>query len=174
MSRPPRIIEPIQASFGEALAAIADEQKPEVESTSTKPFLKWVGGKRSILNELTARMPAHYNTYREPFIGGGALFFRVQPARAALSDINFHLMLIWPYVRLVQQSVELPQRVLERELVECVYRSESGHYDHVLVPTGRHNVFLTIVVDRVHRLIFGHRILDLNALYGLDESGFPK
>ena len=81
---------------------------------------------------------------------------------------------IWPYVRLIQQSVALPQPVVERELVELVYRSESGHYDHVLIPTGRHNVYLVIVVDRVGHLIFGHRILDLNELYGLDERGFPK
>jgi DNA adenine methylase len=99
MSRPPRIIDPIQATFAEALAAIADEQKPEQESTSTRPFLKWVGGKRSILDELQRRMPARYQTYREPFIGGGALFFRVQPAKAALSDINFHLMLTYKAVR---------------------------------------------------------------------------
>lgn len=58
--------------------------------------------------------------------------------------------------------------------MELVYRSESGHYDHVLIPTGRHNVYLVIVVDRVGHLIFGHRILDLNELYGLDERGFPK
>jgi hypothetical protein len=81
---------------------------------------------------------------------------------------------IWPYVRLVQQSVELPQRVIERELVELVYRSESGHYDHVLIPTGRHNVYLAVIVDRVGHAIFGHRILDLNDLYSLDERGFPK
>jgi DNA adenine methylase len=99
MSRPPRIIDPIDATFGEALAAIADEKKPEAVSTTTKPFLKWVGGKRSILDDLVMRMPAHYNTYREPFIGGGALFFRVQPKRAALSDINFHLMLTYLAVR---------------------------------------------------------------------------
>jgi len=40
MSRPPRIIEPIQASFAEALAAIADEQKPETQSLGARPFLK--------------------------------------------------------------------------------------------------------------------------------------
>ena len=81
---------------------------------------------------------------------------------------------IWPYVRLIQQSVSLLERVVEGKLVETVYRSESGHYDHVLIPTGRHNVYLVIVVDRVGSSVFGHRILDLNELYGLDERGVPK
>ena len=81
---------------------------------------------------------------------------------------------IWPYVRMVQDSVELPQQVIDGEWVEYVYRSEFGHYDHVLVPAGRFNVFLVIVVDRVHGSVYGHRVLDLNAEYGLDERVVPK
>lgn len=99
MSRPPRTIEPIQASFGEALAAIADEQKPETQSVGARPFLKWAGGKRSILPLLLERMPRQYGTYREPFIGGGALFFAVQPGAAYLADINFYLVLTFQAVR---------------------------------------------------------------------------
>lgn len=99
MSRAPKMIEPIEATFSEALMAIADEQKPETQSIGAKPFLKWVGGKRSILSELQARMPEHYGTYREPFVGGGALFFAVQPTKAYLSDINFNLMLTYQVVR---------------------------------------------------------------------------
>jgi DNA adenine methylase len=99
MSRTPRIIEPIDATFSEALAAIADEQKPATQSIGAKPFLKWVGGKRSILDELQKRLPANYQTYHEPFIGGGALFFAMQPSKAALSDINVHLMLAYKAVQ---------------------------------------------------------------------------
>lgn len=100
MGRKPQIIEPIQASFNEVLAAIADEQKPPEDTSSpARPFLKWVGGKRSILPLLLERMPKQYGTYREPFIGGGALFFAVQPQRAYISDINFHLILAYQAVR---------------------------------------------------------------------------
>ena len=42
---------------------------------SAKPFVKWVGGKRSLLPELLSRLPAEFNTYYEPFVGGGAMFF---------------------------------------------------------------------------------------------------
>lgn len=99
MSRPSKIVEPLQATFAETLAAIADEQKPETESNGARPFVKWVGGKRSVLPELLKRMPAQYGTYREAFVGGGALFFAVQPAKAYLSDINFHLVLAYQAVR---------------------------------------------------------------------------
>lgn len=44
-------------------------------------------------------MPSEYNGYYEPFIGGGALFFAVQPSNAYLSDINFHLMITYKAVR---------------------------------------------------------------------------
>jgi DNA adenine methylase len=101
MGRHPKIIEPLtQHSFEGVLAAIADEQKPpEDTSSGARPFLKWVGGKRSILDVLKSKMPAQYGTYREPFVGGGALFFAVQPTRAYLADINFHLVLAYQAVR---------------------------------------------------------------------------
>jgi DNA adenine methylase len=99
MTRPPKMHEPLKVDFDTALKAIADENKPDAESVGARPFLKWVGGKRSILPYLLARMPEAYGTYRESFVGGGALFFAVQPATAYLSDINFHLMLTYQAVR---------------------------------------------------------------------------
>jgi DNA adenine methylase len=99
MTRPQKIHAPLGVDFDTALKAIADESKPETESVGARPFLKWVGGKRSILAYLLARMPETYETYRESFVGGGALFFAVQPMRAYLSDINFHLMLTYQAVR---------------------------------------------------------------------------
>ena len=38
------------------------------------PVLKWVGGKRQLLNEIIPMIPKNYSTYVEPFIGGGAVF----------------------------------------------------------------------------------------------------
>lgn len=52
------------------------------------PFLKWAGGKRQLIDELARHMPASYNRYFEPFVGGGALFFHVCPDNACISDIN--------------------------------------------------------------------------------------
>jgi DNA adenine methylase len=64
-----------------------------------KPFIKWVGGKRQILHELRARLPAEFGTYHEPFLGGGALFFDLLPQRAQLSDTNERLVRTYRAVR---------------------------------------------------------------------------
>jgi DNA adenine methylase len=56
------------------------------------PVIKWVGGKTKLLTALTARMPARFERYFEPFAGGAALFFRVAPQRAVLADSNHDLI----------------------------------------------------------------------------------
>ena len=58
----------------------------------TYPIVKWVGGKRQLMFELLKNMPKSYNRYFEPFIGGGALFFELQPEQAYISDMNEELM----------------------------------------------------------------------------------
>jgi DNA adenine methylase len=98
MTRQRKIHEPIDVSFDEVLKSVADEQKPVIHPAA-RPFLKWVGGKRSILLELEKRMPKEYGRYYEPFLGGGALFFSTQPKDAYLSDINFHLIVTFQMVR---------------------------------------------------------------------------
>lgn len=97
--RPRKEHAPIDAEFENVLTAIADENMPAIHAASARPFLKWVGGKRSVLPELVSRMPARYERYCEIFIGGGALFFETKPAKAYLSDLNFHLILTYIAVR---------------------------------------------------------------------------
>lgn len=53
-----------------------------------KPFIKWVGGKTQLLDELKTRLPEIYDKYYEPFIGGGALLFSIQPEKAIINDYN--------------------------------------------------------------------------------------
>jgi DNA adenine methylase len=64
-----------------------------------KPFLKWAGGKRQLLSELMRHVPASYGTYYEPFVGGGALFFHLAPAKAVLADGNERLVRTYRGVR---------------------------------------------------------------------------
>jgi len=90
---------PLPYEFDEVLEAIANEQRIIEKSFTAKPFLKWVGGKRSILPELLKRLPEEYNEYYEPFVGGGALFFELQPKKAYLSDINFYLIITYQAVK---------------------------------------------------------------------------
>ena len=65
----------------------------------TYPIVKWVGGKRQLMFELLKNMPENYNRYFEPFIGGGALFFELQPDNAYMSDMNEELINLYKVVR---------------------------------------------------------------------------
>ncbi|HZU82236.1 MAG TPA: DNA adenine methylase [Polyangiaceae bacterium] len=57
-----------------------------------RPFLKWAGGKRQLVELLLRRAPSDPATYFEPFVGGGALFFALSPRRAVLADVNARLV----------------------------------------------------------------------------------
>ena len=60
-----------------------------------KPFVKWAGGKRQILDKLKMYAPIEFNTYYEPFIGGGALLFELEPKKAVVNDSNKELMNVY-------------------------------------------------------------------------------
>ena len=57
-------------------------------NSSVAPFVKWAGGKRRLIPQIRERMPEKYNNYYEPFVGGGAVLFELQPANALINDIN--------------------------------------------------------------------------------------
>ncbi len=63
-----------------------------------KPILKWAGGKTQMLDVLLPLMPDQYNNYIEPFFGGGALFYAVQPQQAIISDANPELINLYQVV----------------------------------------------------------------------------
>ncbi len=83
-------------------------------NTKAKPFIKWVGGKGQLIEQLEAKLPADFDnwdnaTYIEPFIGGGAmLFYMLQQhpniKRAVINDINPDLITCY---RTVRDNVEL-------------------------------------------------------------------
>lgn len=60
-----------------------------------KPFVKWAGGKRQIIDKLKRYVPDQFDTYYEPFIGGGALLFELSPRRAVINDSNEELMNVY-------------------------------------------------------------------------------
>lgn len=60
-----------------------------------KPFVKWAGGKRQIIDKLLKLIPENYNTYYEPFVGGGALLFELAPKNAVINDSNQELMNVY-------------------------------------------------------------------------------
>ena len=57
-----------------------------------KPILKWAGGKTQMLGDLLPKVPKSYGRYIEPFFGGGAMFFALQPEKAIIADSNPELI----------------------------------------------------------------------------------
>lgn len=72
------------------------------------PIVKWPGGKRQLLDKLVARCPEEYNKYHEPFFGGGALFFKLEPESGTVNDANVRLINMYKQVRdNVDEVIEL-------------------------------------------------------------------
>lgn len=74
-------------------------------NVSAKPFAKWVGGKRQLLGQFheLGLLPSGFdgakNRYLEPFVGGGAVFFDLQPKNATISDLNGELITTYRVIR---------------------------------------------------------------------------
>ena len=63
------------------------------------PVVKWVGGKRQLIDDLTPLFPKKITAYCEPFVGGGAVLFSLQPKIAYINDINAELINIYEVIR---------------------------------------------------------------------------
>lgn len=84
--------------------------KQNTPTSFCSPFVKWAGGKRSIIHEITQRMPESYKTYYEPFMGGGALFFSLNPTNAVILDKNPELITAY---RVIQSDLQTLIQLLD-------------------------------------------------------------
>lgn len=71
------------------------------------PVLKWAGGKTQLLPEINKRLPKQFNTYYEPFLGGGALLFSLLPSSAVINDLNSELMNVYKCIKHDTQFIRL-------------------------------------------------------------------
>ena len=69
------------------------------------PVLKWAGGKTQLLPVLLPKIPPHFDTYIEPFFGGGALFFAIRPTNAIISDSNPELINLYRQIAIDVEGV---------------------------------------------------------------------
>ena len=67
--------------------------------TEVVPFLKWAGGKRWFTQDFAELFPDSFDTYYEPFLGSGAVFFHLNPSKSVLSDLNEELINSYIQVR---------------------------------------------------------------------------
>lgn len=122
-----------------------------------RPFLKWAGGKSRLIPQYLPYFSKQFTNYYEPFLGGGAVFFHLQPQSAVLTDINADLINTYCCVR---DRVE--------ELIAYLKKHESRHdkdyyYDVRSYPQGTD-------IERAARLIYLNKTC-FNGLYRENSKG---
>jgi len=83
--------------------------------SKAKPFLKWAGGKTQLLSRLEKFYPPKYNNYFEPFLGGGAVFFKLTPKKAHLNDINKTLIGAYKNIKKKPREIIRLLDILQRD-----------------------------------------------------------
>jgi DNA adenine methylase len=68
-------------------------------NSSVRPFVKWAGGKQALAKKLIEYFPDKFNTYYEPFVGGGSVFLTYQPEDAVIADYNNWLIDTYKAIR---------------------------------------------------------------------------
>ena len=143
--------------------------KPLVESATGLPFVKWAGGKRSLIPALAKHFPDIITTYWEPFVGGGAVFFAFadRMERAVLSDTNEDLVITYQVVKTDVDALIERLRVHERRHGQRKgkqYANGDTYYQRVRAeePTDR--------VEVAARFIYLNKTC-FNGLYRVNKDG---
>lgn len=143
-------------------STLEDVQK--LIDTKPKPFVKWVGGKRQLLRqfrELGLYPPEDFNpitnTYYEPFVGGGAVFFDLLPKNAELSDLNKELVTTY--------------NVIKNNVAELIESLQKHIYDkEYYLEVRAKKVEDLSDIEAASRFIFLNRT-GFNGLYRVNKSG---
>ncbi len=126
-----------------------------------RPVVKWVGGKRQLMKEIKNNMPANYNNYFEPFIGGGALFFELKNEGCYINDYNDEL------INLYQVIKDNPVGLIE----DLKHHTNTEDYYYRIREMDRSPNYSQIsTIARASRLMFLNRT-GYNGLYRVNRSG---
>lgn len=133
-----------------------------------RPFLKWAGGKTQLLPQLRVAAPRRIDTYYEPFLGGGALFFALQAEqrfkRAVLSDSNAELINAYQQVRDQIDDLINALTVHRQKYITADADARKAYYYRIRAKRP------TCPVGRAARLIFLNKTC-FNGLYRVNSSG---
>lgn len=128
-----------------------------------KPIVKWVGGKRQILNEITPLIPASPSLYVEPFVGGGAVLLDRQPKKARINDFNEELINVYQVVRADPDSL--------LELLREHEAKNSSEYYYEIRALDREPSFAELSdVERAARIIYLNKT-GFNGLFRVNSHG---
>ena len=125
------------------------------------PFVKWAGGKRSITDKISVLLPKNIETYHEPFVGGGAVFFAFQHKiqRATLADLNPVLILAYLAVR---NNTDALIESLEAHARK--HQKEDGYYLKVRDSKPEDNI------DKASQFLYLNKTC-FNGLYRVNKRG---
>lgn len=130
---------------------------PIPKETSPRPFLKWAGGKSRLIQQYIPYFPKSYKNYYEPFLGGGAVFFYLQPTTAILTDINAELINTYCCVRdRVDELIAL--------LKEHKFQHNKDYYYSI------RNNYGGTDIEKAARLIYLNKTC-FNGLYRVNSQG---
>ncbi|MDR0368147.1 MAG: DNA adenine methylase [Bacteroidales bacterium] len=132
-------------------------------SLLVSPFLKWVGGKRQLIPSIAGFLPENIKSlnYIEPFIGGGAVFFYLQPKNAIINDLNKELINVY---EVIKNNLD--------ELIESLRKHENTmEYFYEIRSLDRTDKFRTLTnVQRASRIIYLNKTC-YNGLYRVNNAG---
>jgi DNA adenine methylase len=126
------------------------------------PVVKWVGGKRQLLDSLVPLMPKRIRMYCEPFIGGGAMFLHKQPVRAYVNDINAELINLYETIRDYPDELLLS---LEQHKNEKEYFLEIREWDKDKEAYAKRSG-----IEKASRMIYLNKTC-FNGLYRVNRNG---
>ena len=117
-------------------------------SQPLKPMVKWSGGKGDEISKFIEHIPANYDTYLEPFIGGGATYFHLAPSKAVITDV--HSELIDFYTAIKNKKSEKPTVVLAVCIKGKGIKEIEGHgqWHHKLPNESDYKKFVEILKKR--------------------------
>lgn len=126
------------------------------------PVLKWVGGKRQLIDIIEKYLPEKLSPYYEPFAGGAAVLFHIQPQRAIINDINPELMNVY---RVIKENVEDLITDLKKHKNESEYFYEIRELDRY-----KEKYIMLTPVERASRIIYLNKTC-YNGLFRVNKSG---
>ena len=126
-------------------------------NNSAKPILKWAGGKTQMLGDLLPKVPKSYGRYIEPFFGGGAMFFALQPENAIIADSNPELINMY---RQVAENVD--------EVISCLKKYENT--SEMFYAVREQDWMCLPKAEAAARTIFLNRTC-FNGLYRVNKQG---
>ena len=140
------------------------------DAVRARPFLKWAGGKAQLLPALLERTPQSIDTYYEPFIGGGALFFALAsdpvlaPRRAVLNDMNHELVMTYTAVR---DQLDALCEQLERLSTDYLAGDDEARASYFYAVRDEQP---TVTIEVAARLMFLNKTC-FNGLYRVNRRG---